>query len=88
MFACLKRKYMLFKFFIQKYKLFLTDIDLGGILALIKLNAKYNARLMRSQFKIMQLDFKEAWSKELSSEIEETDVFIAADGKHRKTQIS
>lgn len=36
---------------------------------------------MKSQFKIMQLDFKETWNKELAKEIEKTDVFIAADGK-------
>lgn len=39
---------------------------------------------MKSQFKIMQLDFKETWSKELSDEIEQTNVFVAADGKHKK----
>ncbi|XP_026316944.1 methyltransferase-like protein 22 isoform X2 [Hyposmocoma kahamanoa] len=60
-------------------KVICTDIDLGGILALIKLNAQYNAKLIKAQFKIMQLDFKETWNKELSNEIEQTDVFIAAD---------
>lgn len=31
----------------------------------------------------MQLDFKKTWNKELSNEIEQTDVFIAADGEQK-----
>lgn len=56
-------------------------MDVGGILDLIKLNAKYNAKLIKSQFKVMPLDFTESWSKVLTKEIEDTDVIIAADGE-------
>lgn len=56
-------------------------MDVGGILDLIKLNAKYNAKLIKFQFKVMPLDFTESWSKVLTKEIEDTDVIIAADGE-------
>ncbi|KOB75633.1 Methyltransferase-like protein 22 [Operophtera brumata] len=60
-------------------KVVCTDIDLGGILDLIKLNAKYNANLIRSQFKVMPLDFTASWSPALMDEIKGVDVIIAAD---------
>ncbi|CAH2256644.1 jg19618 [Pararge aegeria aegeria] len=56
------------------------DIDLGGILELIKLNAKYNSKLIKSQFKVMPLDFTSTdWNVSLLDEIKRTDVIIAAD---------
>ncbi|XP_013146754.1 PREDICTED: methyltransferase-like protein 22 isoform X1 [Papilio polytes] len=61
-------------------KVICTDIDLGGILELIKLNAKYNNELIKSQFKVMPLDFKEIeWSRKLMQEIKQVDIVIAAD---------
>lgn len=49
---------------------------------LIKLNAKYNNELIKSQFKVMPLDFKEIeWSRQLMQEIKQVDIVIAADGK-------
>jgi hypothetical protein len=62
------------------FLLFVADIDLGGILDLIKLNAKYNFKLIKSEFKVMPLDFTAAWSPELQNEIKEAEIFIAADG--------
>lgn len=61
----------------------LSDINLGGILDLIKLNAKYNSKLIKSQFKVMPLDFMDTdWSQELKREINNVDVVIAADGMY------
>ncbi|KPJ07293.1 Methyltransferase-like protein 22 [Papilio machaon] len=61
-------------------KVICTDIDLGGILELIKLNAKYNNELIKSKFKVMPLDFKEIeWSRQLIQEIQKVDIVIAAD---------
>ncbi|XP_032520836.2 methyltransferase-like protein 22 isoform X1 [Danaus plexippus] len=57
-----------------------TDINIGGILDLIKLNAKYNTKLIKSQFKVMPLDFTNTdWDGSLLNEIRKTDIFIAAD---------
>ncbi|XP_072947606.1 methyltransferase-like protein 22 isoform X2 [Epargyreus clarus] len=61
-------------------KVVCTDIDLGGILELIKLNAKYNAKLLKSQFKVMPLDFTDTnWAPSLANEIKAVDIVIAAD---------
>ncbi|XP_075979102.1 methyltransferase-like protein 22 [Anticarsia gemmatalis] len=61
-------------------KVVCTDIDLGGILELIKLNAKYNKKLIKSQFKVMPLDFTDtAWKPPLLDEIKQADIIIAAD---------
>ncbi|CAH2090952.1 unnamed protein product [Euphydryas editha] len=61
-------------------KVVCTDIDIGGILELIKLNAKYNSKLIKSQFKVMPLDFTDInWDRALLDEIKRTDIIIAAD---------
>uniref|UniRef100_A0A2A4J8L4 Methyltransferase-like protein 22 n=1 Tax=Heliothis virescens TaxID=7102 RepID=A0A2A4J8L4_HELVI len=61
-------------------KVVCTDIDVGGILELIKLNAKYNKKFIKSQFKVMPLDFTEtAWSSSLLSEVKQASIIIAAD---------
>ncbi|XP_034831132.1 methyltransferase-like protein 22 [Maniola hyperantus] len=61
-------------------KVICTDIDLGGILELIKLNAKYNSKLIKSQLKVMPLDFTNTeWSPTLLNEIKRSDIIIAAD---------
>ncbi|XP_045451105.1 methyltransferase-like protein 22 [Melitaea cinxia] len=61
-------------------KIICTDIDVGGILELIKLNAKYNSKLIKSQFKVMPLDFTNIdWDRALLDEIKRTDIIIAAD---------
>ncbi|XP_063828294.1 methyltransferase-like protein 22 [Ostrinia nubilalis] len=60
-------------------KVICTDIDVGGILELIKLNAKYNAKLIKSDFKVLPLDFMANWTPELTNEIKQTDIIIAAD---------
>ncbi|XP_068618591.1 methyltransferase-like protein 22 isoform X2 [Battus philenor] len=61
-------------------KVICTDIDLGGILELIKLNAKNNKNLIKSQFKVMPLDFTETeWSHQLTNEINNVNIVVAAD---------
>ncbi|CAG9088623.1 unnamed protein product [Plutella xylostella] len=55
-------------------------INYGGILDLIKLNSKNNAQLIKSAFKVLPLDFTEtSWSEELSREVADTDIILAAD---------
>lgn len=66
-----------------KKRIVCTDIDIGGILNLIRDNIKRNAGLMSNEDKIdvMELDFNSTeWSKELCEAVRETDVIIAADG--------
>lgn len=61
-------------------KVICTDINMGGILDLIKLNAKYNKKLVKSQFKVMPLDFTDtAWSPALLTEVKQASIIIAAD---------
>lgn len=61
-------------------KVICTDINMGGILDLIKLNAKYNKKLVKSQFKVMPLDFTDtAWSPALLTEVKQSSIIIAAD---------
>ncbi|CAB3247669.1 unnamed protein product [Arctia plantaginis] len=61
-------------------KVVCTDIDLGGILELIKLNAKYNRSLIKSNFKVMPLDFTDTnWKPQVLDEIKHSDIIIAAD---------
>ncbi|XP_030019919.2 LOW QUALITY PROTEIN: methyltransferase-like protein 22 [Manduca sexta] len=61
-------------------KVVCTDIDLGGILDLIKLNARYNKKLIKSEFKVMPLDFTETtWSSQLTNVIRDVDIIICAD---------
>ncbi|KAI8426091.1 hypothetical protein MSG28_005050 [Choristoneura fumiferana] len=61
-------------------KVICTDINLGGILELIKLNARYNENLIKSQFKVNELDFTDtAWSRQLTDDVEDVNVIIAAD---------
>ncbi|CAH1638586.1 unnamed protein product [Spodoptera littoralis] len=61
-------------------KVICTDINMGGILDLIKLNAKYNKKLLKSQFKVMPLDFTDtAWSSALLTEVKQASIILAAD---------
>ncbi|CAG4962680.1 unnamed protein product [Colias eurytheme] len=61
-------------------KVVCTDIDVGGILELIKINAKCNEKLIKSQFKVLPLDFMDTdWNSTLLREIQQTDIIIAAD---------
>ncbi|XP_049874315.1 methyltransferase-like protein 22 isoform X2 [Pectinophora gossypiella] len=60
-------------------KVVCTDMDVGGILDLIKLNAKYNSKYVKSELKVMPLDFTATWSRQLTKEVEETNIIIAAD---------
>lgn len=64
-----------------------TDIDLGGILNVIKSNVELNKNLKspRACIKVMELDFKKSmmWSAELKSALAQAKVIIAADGESR-----
>lgn len=63
-----------------------TDIDLGGILSVIRSNIELNKNLLnrRACIKVMELDFKKStmWSAELTKAISEAKIIIAADGKN------
>lgn len=59
-----------------------TDIDLGGILNLIEINVKRNAKLITNKMGVMELDFKNLnWPTALQAAIAETEIVLAADGK-------
>lgn len=61
-----------------------TDIDLGGILELIKKNVEMNKKLIKHNVNIhvMELDFRNMnWSNDLQKAIRESNVIFAADGK-------
>lgn len=62
-----------------------TDIDLGGILDVIKSNVELNKGLKnpRACIKVMELDFKKSdvWSTELRSALVQAEIIIAADGE-------
>lgn len=61
-----------------------TDIDLGGILNVIKSNIQLNKDLKnpRACIKVMELDFKKSmmWSAELQNAVAQAKIIIAADG--------
>ena len=64
--------------------LFLSDINLGNILSLIKENSDSNSAMARNRISVMELDFyKEDYPPELLTTIENTDLIIAADGGSR-----
>lgn len=62
-----------------------TDIDLGGILGVIKSNIQLNNDLKnpRACIKVMELDFKKSlvWSTELKNALAQAKIIIAADGE-------
>lgn len=62
-----------------------TDIDLGGILNVIKSNVDLNKNLKnpRACIEVMELDFKKRmmWSAQLKSALAQAKIIIAADGK-------
>ncbi|XP_022130089.2 methyltransferase-like protein 22 [Pieris rapae] len=61
-------------------KVVCTDIDLGGILDLIKINARCNSNLIKSEFVVLPLDFTNLhWNAALFKDIQQTDIIIAAD---------
>lgn len=61
-------------------KVVCTDINVGGILELINLNTKYNRKLIKSEFKVMPLDFFDTtWKSPLLNEVKQADIIIAAD---------
>ncbi|CAK1544958.1 unnamed protein product [Leptosia nina] len=61
-------------------KVICTDINGGGILELIKINALANSKLMKAQFEVLPLDFKNiGWGHSLLKGIQLTDIIIAAD---------
>lgn len=63
---------------------FCTDIDIGGILNVIKANVKLNQSIVndRAKIHVMELDFKNlCWSDELKKAVTESNIILAADGK-------
>lgn len=59
-----------------------TDIDIGGILNLIRGNIKRNASLIGGpKVDVMELNFNDTdWSNELRDVVRQTDLVLAADG--------
>lgn len=60
----------------------LKDVDLGGILELIRSNLKLNAELVKAPVTVTALDFYcQNWSEELTELMGQVDLVLAADGK-------
>lgn len=67
-----------------KKSIICTDIDIGGILALIQDNVKRNMTITgnENRVKVMELDFKNLnWCAELQNCVGQCDTIIAADGE-------
>lgn len=61
-----------------------TDIELGGILDVVKSNVELNKNLINNQVKVkvMELDFKKSiWPDDLKNAVSKSNIIIAADGK-------
>ncbi|XP_034250071.1 methyltransferase-like protein 22 [Thrips palmi] len=57
-----------------------TDVDLGGILDLIKANAALNRDVVKAKFTVLGLDFfAEQWSPEVQGKLKEVSLVFAAD---------
>lgn len=67
----------------SKTDIICTDIDLGGILEVVKSNIELNKNIINNRAKVcvMELDFKKIlWSDALQKAVWESDIIIAADG--------
>lgn len=62
--------------------IYVLDLDIGGILDLLKSNFKLNNQYIKSPITVMSLDFFNLdWTEELTLKMEQTDIVLAADGK-------
>lgn len=60
----------------------LSDVDMGGILELIKRNVGLNSKFIQAKVSVLGLDFfAKEWSAELENKLKEVNVILAADGK-------
>ncbi|PSN48538.1 hypothetical protein C0J52_05920 [Blattella germanica] len=67
---------------LQKEEIILLDIDIGGILELIKANAARNSKLIKANFIVLGLDFfAKEWSPNLESKLTNVTVVLVADGE-------
>lgn len=67
----------------SKTDILITDINLGGILNVIKSNVELNKRLISNQANVtvMELDFKNSiWPDDLKNAVTNSSIIIAADG--------
>ena len=63
----------------------MLDIDIGGILDLIKANATRNSKLIKANFNVFGLDFfANKWSSNLESKLTNVTVVLVADGERIK----
>lgn len=63
-----------------------TDIDLGGLLDIIRSNIQINKQIMNNQatIDVMELDFTQRnWSNNLKMAVTNANIIIAADGESR-----
>lgn len=56
-----------------------SDIDVGGLLTLIKSNVRRNS--VNGNIVVLELDFKKEWSPEVRNRIRDVEIIFAADGK-------
>ncbi|XP_055908534.1 methyltransferase-like protein 22 [Eupeodes corollae] len=57
-----------------------TDVDIGGILQLIRKNIDRNRKLLSNDIKVMEYDFKTVeYAPQLANAIEMSDIILAAD---------
>lgn len=67
----------------SKTDIICTDIDLGGILDVVKSNVELNKNLINNQANVtvMELDFKKKiWPENLKNAVSKSNIIIAADG--------
>lgn len=57
----------------------ISDIDVGGLLTLIKSNVRRNS--VNGNIAVLELDFKKEWSPEIRNRIRDVEIIFAADGK-------
>lgn len=64
----------------------MVDIDVGGILELIRANAARNYKLLKANFTVLGLDFcAHGWCPNVEAKLTNVTVVLVADGEENKS---
>lgn len=63
-------------------RMFFLDVDIGGILQLIRENVKRNKNVIKSNMLVTELDFTKEFTPIIEKELSSINLVFAADGKH------